>query len=421
MTLKELREKKASLLAEIDSADEKRFAEIQVEVNKINFQINELDEEERSLEEQEQLEQRDAELLAGRKKREVSAITEFNTKRGKVDGELSKEDRSKYSKSAFGKELRALITNSSFEFNDNEKRALGVALTTTAKEYVAATAEKNGVNNGGIFISDNVMYDLLEIDTLDSPFLRDCMPTHIKGALIFPYAAEKTLPAKTSRGKKEGEKADDLAIKWDKMTLAQGNYPLTIEVSMEVLALADDMFAQYILDELRNEMDLLLGDEVLYGSGTDDRIEGVTVNAIKGEYETLADGIQTAFKTLSKRARKGAKLYISHLTSLNLAFEKDKNGQYLFPIYNQASGIKSIVQVPVEIEEGLVDDAFLYGNAKNYKLNFTKATEVYSELHGKTRVIESTAHLMVAGKAAPNKFYYGTKKETKPTTSGDSE
>ena len=169
---------------------------------------------------------------------------------------------------------------------------------------------------------------------------------------------------KTARGKKEGEKADDLAIKWGKMTLAQGNYPLTIEVSMEVLALADDMFAQYILDELRNEMDLLLGDEVLYGSGTNDRIEGVTVSAIKGEYETLAEGIQTAFKSLSKRARKGAKLYISHLTSLNLAFEKDKNGQYLFPIYNQATGIKSIVQVPVEIEEGLVDDAFLYGNAK---------------------------------------------------------
>ena len=181
------------------------------------------------------------------------------------------------------------------------------------------------------------------------------------------------------------------------------------------------MFAQYILDELRNEMDLLLGDEVLYGSGTNDRIEGVTVSAIKGEYETLAEGIQTAFKSLSKRARKGAKLYISHLTSLNLAFEKDKNGQYLFPIYNQATGIKSIVQVPVEIEEGLVDDAFLYGNAKNYKLNFTKATEVYSEVHGKTRVIESTAHLMVAGKAAPNKFYYGTKKETESTTSGDSE
>ncbi|MBS1362735.1 MAG: phage major capsid protein [Bacilli bacterium] len=414
MTLKELREKKASLLAEIDLADEKRFAEIKTEIEKINFQICESTEEDSN-------ERKQEELLAGREKREIAAITEFNLKRSKGNEELSKEERSKYSKSAFGKELRAMLNNSSFEFNENEKRALGVSLTTTAKEYVAATAEKNGVNNGGIFISDNVMYDLLEIETLDSPFLKDCMPTHIKGAVIFPYVEERTLPAKTARGKKEGEKADDLAIKWGKMTLAQGNYPLTIEVSMEVLALADDMFAQYILDELRNEMDLLLGDEVLYGSGTNDRIEGVTVSAIKGEYETLAEGIQTAFKSLSKRARKGAKLYISHLTSLNLAFEKDKNGQYLFPIYNQATGIKSIVQVPVEIEEGLVDDAFLYGNAKNYKLNFTKATEVYSEVHGKTRVIESTAHLMVAGKAAPNKFYYGTKKETESTTSGDSE
>ena len=414
MTLKELREKKASLLAEIDLADEKRFAEIKTEIEKINFQICESTEEDSN-------ERKQEELLAGREKREIAAITEFNLKRSKGNEELSKEERSKYSKSAFGKELRAMLNNSSFEFNENEKRALGVSLTTTAKEYVAATAEKNGVNNGGIFISDNVMYDLLEIETLDSPFLKDCMPTHIKGAVIFPYVEERTLPAKTARGKKEGEKADDLAIKWGKMTLAQGNYPLTIEVSMEVLALADDMFAQSILDELRNEMDLLLGDEVLYGSGTNDRIEGVTVSAIKGEYETLAEGIQTAFKSLSKRARKGAKLYISHLTSLNLAFEKDKNGQYLFPIYNQATGIKSIVQVPVEIEEGLVDDAFLYGNAKNYKLNFTKATEVYSEVHGKTRVIESTAHLMVAGKAAPNKFYYGTKKETESTTSGDSE
>ena len=289
MTLKELREKKASLLAEIDLADEKRFAEIKTEIEKINFQICESTEEDSN-------ERKQEELLAGREKREIAAITEFNLKRSKGNEELSKEERSKYSKSAFGKELRAMLNNSSFEFNENEKRALGVSLTTTAKEYVAATAEKNGVNNGGIFISDNVMYDLLEIETLDSPFLKDCMPTHIKGAVIFPYVEERTLPAKTARGKKEGEKADDLAIKWGKMTLAQGNYPLTIEVSMEVLALADDMFAQYILDELRNEMDLLLGDEVLYGSGTNDRIEGVTVSAIKGEYETLAEGIQIAFK-----------------------------------------------------------------------------------------------------------------------------
>ena len=57
----------------------------------------------------------------------------------------------------------------------------------------------------------------------------------------------------------------------------------------------------------------------------------------------------------------------------------------------------------------LADGDFVVGNAKNYKLNFVKPTEIYPEIHGKTRVIEYTAHVMVAGKAAPNKFYYGKK------------
>ena len=93
---------------------------------------------------------------------------------------------------------------------------------------------------------------------------------------------------------------------------------------------------------------------------------------------------------------------------------KDKDGRYIFPIYNN-DGITSIATVPVVVEEELADGDFLIGNAKNYILNFVKHTEVYPELHGKTRVIEYTAHLMVAGKAAPNKFYYGKLSTTKPT------
>lgn len=403
MNLEELRNKKKELLSEVEKADEKRFAEIEEEIKKINFQVTELTNEQRKLD--------DSEQSGVREKRSKLPIIEFN-KSADENSELPKEARSKYSKSALGKELRAMINKSEFEFNENEKRALGISLTTTAQEYIKAQEGANGVNNGGIFINDNVMYDLLEIDQLDSPFLRDCMPSNIKGALIFPYVEERNLPASTKRGKKENVASDDLGIKWNKLSLAQGNYPLTIEVTMELLSLTDDKLAEYLLTELRNEIDLLLGDEVLYGTGTDDRIEGVTVGAIKKEYDSFSEGIKDALNTLSRRARKNAKLYISHALSLELAFEKDNNGQYLFPIYNQVNGIKSIVQVPVEVEEGLEDDAFLYGAATNYKLNFVRPTEIYSELHGKTRVIESTAHLMVAGKAAPNKFYYGTKKVT---------
>ena len=82
----------------------------------------------------------------------------------------------------------------------------------------------------------------------------------------------------------------------------------------------------------------------------------------------------------------------------------------MFPIYN-GTGITSIATVPVEVDETLRDGDFVVGCAKNYKLNFIKPTEIYPELHGKTRVIEYTAHLMVGGKAAPGKFYYGKKSE----------
>ncbi len=92
-----------------------------------------------------------------------------------------------------------------------------------------------------------------------------------------------------------------------------------------------------------------------------------------------------------------------------MTFEKDSTGRYIFPIYNNA-GIQTIAQVPVEVDESLHDGDFVIGNAKNYLLNMIKPTEIYAELHGKTRVIEYTAHLMVAGKAAPDKFYYGKKK-----------
>lgn len=192
---------------------------------------------------------------------------------------------------------------------------------------------------------------------------------------------------------------------------------------MEILAMTDEEFAEYLLADLGNEVNLLLGDEVLYGTGKDDRIEGVTVGAIKGNaYDAggAALAIKAGLLALSKRARKGAKIYVSRSLSLDLAFEKDENGRYIFPIYNN-DGITSIATIPTEVEEGLNDGDFVIGNAKNYKLNFTKPTEIYAELHGKTRVIEYTAHLMIAGKAAPKKFYYGKQSAATPskTDSGD--
>lgn len=424
MNIKELLEKRAALLAELQKPETtaERFAEIRSEIDKINFTVEQVKKDDANKHaEEERRAAEEADARAARPKNgtpasgtaEERGIMLFNGGAYKPDTEtLTKAEELRYAKSALGKQVRAKLNGVKVDLSKNEKRALGVAITTTATEYVEPSTGVDGVNNGGIFIPQNVLYDLLEMDELNSPFLRDVGATHIKGALIFPYVEESNNG--TSRGKKETVKADDRSIKWGKLSLAQGNYPLTIEVTMELLAMTDEEFADYLLADLGNEIDLLLGDEVLYGTGKDDRIEGVTVGAIKGTAYAegkAAEAIKEGLLSLSRRARKDAKIYTSRSLSLDLAFEKDADGRYIFPIYNN-DGITSIATVKVEVDEGLHDGDFVIGNAKNYKLNFVKPTEIYVELHGKTRVIEYTAHLMVAGKAAPKKFFYGAKATT---------
>lgn len=406
--LEELYNKKKDLVAQVDAADAELFAELKTQIEKVDVEI----EAEKENEARNQA-QKDAETRAARVPNGTSdKVTIFDTSKETRGDVMDKGEMLRHAKTAFGKQVRGALQNLKVDLTKNEKRAIGIAVTTTSNTYVAPSADADGVNNGGVFIPQNVLYDLLELDTADSPFLRDVAPKHIKGALIFPYVVESDNG--TGKGKAEKAAANDRSIKWGKLSLAQGNYPLTIEVTMELLAMTDEEFADYLLADLGNEINNLLADETLYGTGTNDRIAGVTIGAIQGTAYAAgseADAIKAGLLALSRRARKGAKVYISRSMSLEMAFEKDENGRYIFPIYNN-TGIETIATIPVEVEEGLNDGDFVIGNAKNYILNFVKQTEVYPELHGKTRVIEYTAHLMVAGKAAPNKFYYGKKSTT---------
>ena len=411
-----LNESRAKLVAEIDGADEKRFKEIKTEIAKIDFKVAEIDhsiDEARASEDaaKGEAEQRAARTPNGTPDGDNNpnkVVLFDNNEQRKASEDADKATLLRAAKSALGKQVRSKLQDLPLNLTATEKRAVGIAITTTSTTYTPPSADANGVNNGGIFIPQNVLYDLLEMDEVDSPFLRDVKTTHITGALIFPYVVESSNG--TGKGKKETEKSNDRSIKWDKLTLAQGNYPLTIEVTMELLAMTDEEFADYLLADLGTEVNLLLADEVLYGTGTDNRIAGVTVGATKGTYTAgaEAEAIKAGLLKLSKRARKGAKIYMSREMSLTMTFEKDKEGRYIFPIYNNG-GITSIATIPVEVEEGLNDGDFIIGNAKNYKLNFIKPTEIYPELHGKTRTLEYTAHLMVGGKAAPGQFFYGTK------------
>ncbi len=410
----ELRSKKTTLMAELDTADEKRFAEIQLETNKINLEVEELEKDLRSLNQQD--EEYTPEFRFGQENNPAN--------KKKVD-EMTREELRSAGLSALGKMVRSTVTKGVYQpkFTAQEKRALGEATWSTSKNYTVASDGTDGTNNGGIFIPNTVLYDLLVIDTVENPFLKDCKPTFERGVLIYPYKELEVY----SKGKsvKEKEETGAKSVKIGSLSLVEGNYALKVGITLELLEKADAELGQYILADLKNETDIITSEDIFYGdgkdyteSGADKHILGVCkdTKTIKANY---ADGEEIATITdyylqLDKRARKGAKIYASPKFAMKLSLKTDESGQYLLPIYNGV-GLKSIVQIPFEICEDLNDCDFIIGNAKNYKMNFHGTSPKMYDLGISTNRIQTfLIHLMVAGRPAPGYFVYGKMTGTTP-------
>ena len=158
MTLKEIEAKKAELRNKInDAKSEEELEELRKQAEELNKEVptEENDgtithEEERALiADTKNLEQRKVEIvgtLAKREERKVKEFTKFNVLK-------SDEYRSAWAKK--------LMCKDESEFTEDEKRALGVALTTTATTYTAPSSGADGVNNGGLFIPETVSMEIL--------------------------------------------------------------------------------------------------------------------------------------------------------------------------------------------------------------------------------------------------------------------
>src|SRR5699024_6815922 len=110
------------------------------------------------------------------------------------------------------------------DFTEDEKRALDVALTTTATTYVAPSSGADGVNNGGLFIPETVSMEILKEIELESPFLRDIEKTYIKGLISFPYKKSGSGSEWVEEGKDNKLESDE----WGELTFAQMELSKTI-------------------------------------------------------------------------------------------------------------------------------------------------------------------------------------------------
>lgn len=294
---------------------------------------------------------------------------------------------------------------------DAEYRALGVATTTTSETFTAPSASEDGINNGGLFIPQSVMLDILREETVDSPIYNDVVTTAIKGKVKFPYMISKS----GAKVKAELSDTENESVKWDILNGATGNYTDSIVITFEEEAMAIEEFTDYLIELIGQSMRELLINDYIYGSGTGDHVKGITTGAIDGSYangstDYLA-ALEAAIKKLPVKKRAGAKIYLASNIFDAITFTKDKNGNYILPVLN-GGGFSRLSAFPVAMDVNLNAGEFVIGNvSKWYKANVNKPMELGVDVSNQKRIKTYTTHMMVTAVPVPNSFVYGKEAE----------
>lgn len=290
----------------------------------------------------------------------------------------------------------------------NPSVANGQSATTTSTEFIAVTEGSIGINNGGLFIPETVLLDILRDETLDSPILNDVMTTAIRGMVNYPYLVQKT-PAKN---KAELDQTDSKNIEWAILAGKTGNLTTSIIVTFEALAQTIEEFVPYLMELIRDSMRELLLYDYIYGNGENDSVLGITYKAISGDYAAdtkIQTILETAVKKIPVRKRNGAVIYLATDLHDQIIFAKDSNGDYIRPVFsgvsNDVFGVYRFAHDPA-LKEG----EFIIGNIRKwYKANMIKPMELGLDVSNKKRINEYTAHLMVNAIPVTNSFVHGKK------------
>ena len=296
------------------------------------------------------------------------------------------------------------------KLSEMEKRALGVATTTTSESFVEATSGVDGINNGGIFIPHEVVLDILREEEVESPIYRDILTTSIKGLVKFPYRISKT----GAKVKAELSPTENENVQWGILSGTTGNYTDSIVITFEAEAMAINEFTDYLISLIGESMRELLINDYIYGTGSDDHVKGITYQAIDGTYAAAnADKyrqiIEDAIAKLPVKKRGGAKIYLAADIFDGITFEKDANGNYILPVLN-GGGINRISTFPVEMDANLRAGDFIVGNiSKYYKANINKELELGVDVSNQKRTKTYTTHMMVTAVPVPQSIVYGKK------------
>lgn len=391
-----------------------RLQEIETRKNEIKASLKTLEniEEVRKLnEEVEILNIEEKELKEAEKRKNIAKkLEEKSLEAKKIEKEEEKKMEKKFDlsspeyRSAWAKEMMGLSED---KFTEDEKRALGDAVTTTATEFVASSESVQGINNGGLFIPTSVRSDLMELISKQSPIFNDIRKLQVAGNIDLPYL----FSSDDAEWYVELEDTKNGSAEFRNMQLTGWELAKDIVITWKLEEMAVESFIAFILDELANKMGKALVNAVIYGDGQN-KPTGITKGLTAITTGTTAiDRVLETYKGLSEDARIGAKVYVSTETNLDIVSYKDNNGNYPF-----LAGIPSVSGFSIVVDPYLKGSDIVSGNMRNYILNEVVAPRVEKERTVKGRKTTYGGYAIYDGKARPDYFTLGQKaKATKST------
>lgn len=383
--LEEIKSRKKEIKSQIESINDIE------EIRKLTDEVKSLNSEKKDLEER--MERRN---LAKKleednfEAKKVDIPDKEGKKMEKKFGIDSKEYRSAWAKKTMGL--------SDDKFTEDELRALGDAVTTTDDTFVAATANANGVNNGGLLIPTSLREDLLENISKESPIFRDIRKLQVNGNVDLPYL----FTADDAKWYAETTDTDNEGMEFKKLQLTGWELVKDIVITWKLEEMSVESFIGFILDELTEKMGKALVNAVIYGDGSA-KPTGITqgLTAITTGADQIANILST-YEALSDDAAVGAKVYISRKAALNIMKYKDQNDNYPY-----LSGVPAFMAFTAEVDPYLQNNDVIAGNPKYYILNENTPVRVDKEKTLKGRKVTYGAYGVYDGKAKPNSFKLG--------------
>ncbi|MCM1052455.1 MAG: phage major capsid protein [Ruminococcus sp.] len=362
------------------------------EVRKLNEEVDALNIEEKELREVEERKNVAKKLEEGSLEAKKIEVKEERKMEEKKFDLSSPEYRS-----AWAKKLMGL---SDERFTEDEKRALGDAITTTATDFVASAENTQGINNGGLFIPTSVRSDLMELISKQSPIFNDVRKLQVAGNIDLPYL----FSSDDAEWYVELDDTKNGSAEFRNMQLTGWELAKDIVITWKLEEMAVDSFIAFILDELANKMGKALVNAVIYGDG-ENKPTGITtgLSAITTG-DNAIERVLNTYRGLSEDARIGAKVYISTETNLDIVSYKDNNGNYPF-----LAGIPSVSGFSIAVDPYLKGDDIVSGNMRNYILNEVVAPRVEKERTVKGRKTTYGGYAIYDGKARPDYFTLGRK------------